>query len=397
MEGRGANLKKIRQQAESRVKTKPIIRTLPAQVVQPPIVVREPEIQNAAMFLEPINNPPPAITNPQELRTALTPMSPIRIDNINQEPEDPESGKFLASLIAQGAAGFGAGIMGGSSQDILRSTGMFDRMRESDINRQDRLRQNELLRAERLGEKQDRLSEIKKREDQAKLLTDPNSEESKKRREVYKSLGLKVSDNLSFTDLNDPIVLQSLRDKMQEQKLAAMPRGGIGVGGVGKPKEEKESKNQSDINKYTAEADSLRNQLIEYKKAVKAIPILGGAAQKANAEALQKDILLTIKNIKKTGSLDEGSIKVIEGMIGTADYTRGDIVDATINRSLQNLNKAVETELRGTGTKNTKYTPYIPYENPTPQEEEIIKNYYSDPNDPDNLKMYQTLRAKKGF
>jgi hypothetical protein len=106
-------------------------------------------ISNGAILMEPSSNLPPAITTPQELRNVLSPMSSVGIDNINPESEDPESGKFLASLIAQGAAGFGAGIMGGSSQDILRSTGMFDRMRESDINRQDRLRQNELLRDER--------------------------------------------------------------------------------------------------------------------------------------------------------------------------------------------------------------------------------------------------------
>ena len=327
--------------------------TQQTEMTSPVSTNQNPIIRNAGIFLEP--------TQPKQL--SLSPMS-----QSTSKQQDDDSGRFLASLIAQGAAGFGTGISGGSAADIQRSAGAFQTMRDTQENQR-----------------------------RAKLLTDPNSEESKKKREVYKSLGYQVPNNLSATDLNDPTVLQTLKTQMQEQKLAAMPRGGIGVGGVGKVKEEKESKNQSDINKYTAEADSLRNQLIEYKKAVKAIPILGGAAQKANAEALQKDILLTIKNIKKTGSLDEGSIKVIEGMIGTADYTRGDIVDATINRSLQNLNKAVETELRGTGTKNTKYTPYIPYENPTPQEEEIIKNYYSDPNDPDNLKMYQTLRAKKGF
>ena len=327
---------------------------IPKKQVNTPISTNQNSvIRNAGMFLEPT----------QLNQLSLSPMSQPM-----PEQQDDDSGRFLASLIAQGAAGFGTGISGGSAADIQRSAGAFQTMRDTQENQR-----------------------------RAKLLTDPTSEESKKKREVYKSLGYQVPNNLSATDLNDPTVLQTLKGQMEQSRLAAMPRGGIGVGGVGKVKEEKESKNQSDINKYTAEADSLRNQLIEYKKAVKAIPILGGAAQKANAEALQKDILLTIKNIKKTGSLDEGSIKVIEGMIGTADYTRGDIVDATINRSLQNLNKAVETELRGTGTKNTKYTPYIPYENPTPQEEEIIKNYYSDPNDPDNLKMYQTLRAKKGF
>jgi len=226
------------------------------------------------------------------------------------------------------------------------------------------------------------------------LLMDPKSEESKKRRLVFKNLGYDVPENLSYTDLGDSDVLRSLRSKQMEQpKLTGITRGG----GVGQAKPEKLSKDQSDINKYTAQADSLKNQLIEYKKAVKSIPVFGGAAKIADAEALQKDILLTIKDIKKTGSLDAGSISVIEGMIGTADYTRPEVVDSTINRSLQNLNRDVEKELRGTGTKNTKYSPYIPYDNPNEQEKAIIENYYSDPNDPDNLNLYQTLKAKKGF
>jgi hypothetical protein len=233
----------------------------------------------------------------------------------------------------------------------------------------------------------------------AKALVDPKSEESKRRRMVFeKALGSSIPEEYSATDLNDPVVLQSIRDKKM-QELA--PKGGIGIGvrggGVAQAKPEKESKAQSDINKYTAQADSLKNQLIEYKKAVKSIPVFGGAAKIADAEALQKDILLTIKDIKKTGSLDAGSIKVIEGMIGTADYTRPEVVDSTINRSLQNLNRDVEKELRGTGTKNTKYTPYIPYNNPSPQEKVIIENYYSDPNDLDNINLYQALKAKKEF
>ena len=284
------------------------------------------------------------------------------------QPEQDDSSNFLGSLIAQGVAGIGTGLMGGSASDIQRSAGMFDSMRSQQASR-----------------------------DRAKLLMDPKSKESEARRKAYKAVGLDVPDTFSYTDLNDPTVLQGLKGQAEQRKLASMPRGGIGVGGVGKPKIEKESKDQSTANKYTAEADSLRNQLIKYKKAVKAIPRLGGAAQKATAEALQKDILLTIKNIKETGSLDAGSIGVIEGMIGTPDYTRDEIVDSTINTSLENLNAAVEAKLRGTGTKNTKYTPYIPIENATPEEEEIIKNYYSDPNDPDNLKMYQDLRTKKGF
>lgn len=222
----------------------------------PPIVQQDkPAISNGALILEPMDNTPSSITTPQDLRNVLSPMSPVEIDNINPEPEDPESGRFLASLIAQGLTGLGAGLMGGSSQDILRSTGMFDRMRESDINRQDRLRQADLLRTERLGEKQERLAEIKKREEQAKSFTDPNSEESRKKREVYKSLGFQVPNNLSAADLNNPPVLQTLKTQMQEQKLAAMPRGGV----------EKKEEKQKERKLSQDERALLNNSALAYK------------------------------------------------------------------------------------------------------------------------------------
>lgn len=139
--------------------------------------------------------------------TRMPTMIPSPMSQPMPEQQDDDSGRFLASLIAQGAAGFGTGISGGSASDIQRSAGTFQTMRDTQENQR-----------------------------RAKLLTDPNSEESKKRREVYKSLGYQVPSNLSATDLNDPTVLQTLKTQMQEQKLAAMPRGGIGVG---KPKEEK--------------------------------------------------------------------------------------------------------------------------------------------------------------
>lgn len=262
MIGRGANLNKLRRQAEGKSKAKVPSKTIQPNIMTPSAIVsNQPTVSSGAVILEPMDNTPSLITTPQDLRNVLSPMSPVEIDNINPEPEDPESGRFLASLIAQGAAGFGAGMMGGSSQDILRATGMFDRMRESDINRQDRLKQSELLRTERLGEKQERLAEIKKREDQAKSLTDPNSEESKRKREVYKSLGFQVPNNLSATDLNDPTVLQTLKGQMEQSRLASMPRGGIGVGGAGRTREEqpKERKLSQD------ERQLLNNSAMAYK------------------------------------------------------------------------------------------------------------------------------------
>ena len=96
--------------------------------------------------------------NTQELRDLLNPESSIATDNVIQMggmqmlPEQSEDNtNFLGSLIAQGAAGIGTGLMGGSASDIQRSSNLFDRMREADINRQNRLKQNELLRTERLA------------------------------------------------------------------------------------------------------------------------------------------------------------------------------------------------------------------------------------------------------
>lgn len=374
--------------------------------------------------------------------TSMPRSMPMSIPSI-EEPQQEDSTNFLGSLLSQGAAMLGAGVRGGDVGQVGR---MFD------LNRQEAFRQGQYQK-----QKAEQKQKIKEQENTARQYVDPNSEisiqERAKAEELYP---FPIPKNLSYADINNNKVMEALKAKynatqeqksLEEQKglqsrlddpnspesiklrndlnllrinvpkgLSAnqmkeyYPRllelskpqpmigvGGVRGGGVAQGKPEKESKAQSDINKYTAQADSLKNQLIEYKKAVKSIPVFGGAAKIADAEALQKDILLTIKDIKKTGSLDEGSIKVIQGMIGTADYTRPEVVDSTINRSLQNLNRDVEKELRGTGTKNTKYTPYIPYNNPTPQEKVIIENYYSDPNDPDNINLYQALKAKKGF
>lgn len=267
MEGIGANLNKVRQQAASRNKAKVPARTIQPSITIPPSVTQEqPFIANAAMFMEP-NETTSTISTPQELRKALTPMASVPIDrtNIQQaEPEDPESERFLASLIAQGITGLGAGLMGGSSQDILRSTGIFDRMRESDINRQDRLRQADLLRTERLGEKQERLAEIKKREEQAKSLTDPNSEESKRDRLLYeKVLKTKIPEEVTAFDLrNRPEIVRSLMAQAEQSRLAAMPRDGVGAVKEEKRKEPTEAERLSlGFAKRTESSDKVLNDL----------------------------------------------------------------------------------------------------------------------------------------
>ncbi len=182
------------------------------KISSPVAINQNPVIRTAGMFMEPIQ--------PNQLSLSLMSQS-------TTEPQDDESGRFLASLIAQGAAGFGTGMMGGSAADIQRSAGTFQTMRDTQENQR-----------------------------RAKQLTDPNSEESKRRREVYKSLGFQVPNNLSATDLNDPTVLQTLKGQMEQSRLAVMPKGGGGVSGVGKPEKEIKS-NQKSMAEYREHVASL--------------------------------------------------------------------------------------------------------------------------------------------
>lgn len=164
-----------------------------------------PEIDRSQ---SPMSNPVVPSTPPMAQIKNIPTMTPMGLPTA--QPEQDDSSRFLGSLIAQGMAGIGTGLMGGSAADIQRSAGMFESMRSQQASR-----------------------------DRAKLLMDPKSEESRKRREVYKSLGYKVGDNLSATDLNDPTVLQTLKSQMEQSRLTSMPRQVGGVSGAGKPKEEK--------------------------------------------------------------------------------------------------------------------------------------------------------------
>lgn len=266
----------------------------------PMSINQNPVMRNPRMPLEP--------TQPNQL--SLSPMSQPM-----PEPQDDESGRFLASLIAQGAAGFGTGMMGGSAADIQRSAGTFQTMRD-----------------------------IQENQRRAKLLTDPSSEESKRRREVYKSLGFQVPNNLSATDLNDPTVLQTLKGNMEQSRLAAMPRGGIGVG-----KENKEDqKNIQSFKDATAENNKFLKQLDQYSNLVKKIPLTGGtyasgASTIESAKVLRGKLLLQLKNIEKTGALDAGMIAIADQILGTPDYTRDEVVDAKTNQLKNAIQDDIET------------------------------------------------------
>lgn len=232
------------------------------QSISNPININtNPVIRSAGMFLMPQNQ------NEQSTINKLITEEP---------PPEQDSTNFLGSLLAQGVASLGAGLQGGDIAQVGKS-----------------------FEAGRQRAEQDR---------KAKALVDPNSAESKRRRMVFeKALGSKIPEEYSATDLNDPVVLQSIRDK----KMQAMaPKGGIGISGVRQEKPEKEVKSD-------------KKSLAEYKEHVSALTEMSGV----------------IDNIKKLGRTRIGGI--------TPDFsTDTQAISSSLDRAAQPMIKT----LAGPGT-----------------------------------------------
>ena len=307
--------------------------------------------------------------NTQELRDLLNPESSIATDNVIQMggmqmlPEQSEDNtNFLGSLIAQGAAGIGTGLMGGSASDIQRSSNLFDRMREADINRQNRLKQNELLRTERLAEKEDRLkqnellrteklaekqakiSEFKTREDQEKRLADPNSDESIRERLLYeKVLKTPIPKEVSAYDLknNKELVRSLISQAEQQPKLTGIPtrqRSGIsGVGGGGKPKPEKEVKtDEKRLGIYRGLAESLSNSINVIENVEKLNRSRGGSIfptinidKKVTESLINQNAQPLIKQLAGVGTITDPEREKFEKLVPNADMSKEEALKLT--------------------------------------------------------------------
>ena len=273
------------------------------KISSPVPINQNPVIRTAGMFMEPIQ--------PNQLSLSL-------MNQSTTEPQDDESGRFLASLIAQGAAGFGAGMMGGSAADIQRSAGTFQAMRDTQENQR-----------------------------RAKQLTDPNSEESKKKREVYKSLGFQVPNNLSATDLNDPTVLQTLKGQMEQSRLASMPRGGIGVGGVGKPKEEPKSEKKL-LDEYSKHAEALQSSIdtieavnrLNRTKIGKYTPDFSTSTQ-AESGTMDRAAAGLIKVLAGPGTVSDSDAARLGGLVPNSNMNRDLAAETTKRQTLEGTQKAL--------------------------------------------------------
>lgn len=211
---------------------------------------------------------PSAMPNQNIIRNAG--MQIIPEQQMPKETSD-DSSNFLGSLIAQGIAGIGTGLMGGDSYAIQRSASMFQGMRDRQEN-----------------------------EKRAKLLMDPKSKESQKRRMVFKNLGYDVPEDLSYADLNDSNVLQGLRSRNQQSVpvkvgIKTKPEKGIRL----------EDKDNDELAKVT-ELRNLTNSLANSVKA-KGNAWVGGASKEQ--DTLKYGIAATMGVLKGQGAMTMDDIK----------------------------------------------------------------------------------------
>lgn len=268
---------------------------------------------------------------------------------------------FRGSLLGQGIGMLGAGIAGRDPNRVFTDI--------SDMR----------VMADRQKQAQQQIQ-------QSKDLMNPQSEISKRQRMLYSRFLGTIPEDVSASDLKDPIVLQGLQ---QKNISAQIPKGG-GVRQVSQPKEEKESKEeQKNIQSFKeaiTENQKFLKQVDDYSKLVKKIPISGGiteegASKIAAAQALRGKLLLSLKNIEKTGALDQGMINVADGILGSADYTRESVVDARANQLKQTIKDDIESN-------------YIKYGILGIQQGEDGNYYYVDKNNKPILKYQGNINGK---
>jgi len=113
-----------------------------------------------------------------------------------------------------------------------------------------------------------------------------------------------------------------------------------------------EIKNLQSFKEGTAESSKFMKQLDKYSNLVKKIPMTGGARVEGAktiraAQTMRGKLLLSLKNMEKTGALDAGMITVANEILGTADYTRDEVVDAGTNQ----LKSAIRDDINANAIK----------------------------------------------
>jgi len=226
--------------------------------------------------------------------------------------DDNDNSRFLASLLGQGAGMLGSAIQGG---DVTRVGQVFDYNRQY----------------------ADRLNEQKK---QIELITNPNSDVSKKKRMVYsQALGFSIPDNFSASDLEDKNVLQGL----YSQSLQKTPVG------IKKPKEEQKAvlkdKDLDTLTKMTnlnSSIDQLIDSVNRYGN-----ESIGGEA--LNQKELQNSIAVINNVLKGQGAMTESDFKQAQEIFGKATLETPKDFSIRMNEFKKRQNDNIINDLQNKG------------------------------------------------
>ncbi|PJZ98873.1 hypothetical protein CH369_18075 [Leptospira levettii] len=284
---------------------------------------------------------------------------PKKEETKTTESKKDEGSDFDWSYVMQGLSALGGAVSAGSggSANQMGLAQSFDGMRDS---RDARI-------------------------EQAKI-NDPNNEKAVEYRKFIKSNFdpklLKDVDlnKMSMSDMQGLYGQVKDREQSALQKQMMLAKAGAGNKPSAKMREEE------------AEVKSFKDSLREYQKSVKDIGMLDLSGEgKAKAESQRANLMLKLKNLEKTGALDQGMINIANDLLPEASYTRDGKVDAKINSYVDTIDRSYMNNAKAQGYDPQMYQSEKQLKQRANQESEALKWLKENPNHPQAKAVRQRL------
>lgn len=152
------------------------------------------------------------------------------------------------------------------------------------------------------------------------------------------------------------------------------------------------SKPNAKMREEEAEVKSFKDSLREYQKSVKDIGLLDLSGEaKAKAESQRANLMLKLKNLEKTGALDQGMINIANDLLPEASFTRDGKVDAKINSYVDTIDRSYMNNAKAQGYQPTMYQSEKQLQQRANMESEALKWLKENPNHPQAKAVRQRL------
>lgn len=217
-------------------------------------------------------------------------------------------------------------------------------------------------------------------------LNDPNNEKAVEYRDFIKNNFnpklLRDVDlgKMSLSDMQN--MYGQIKDREQSDLQRQMMYAKMGAG----------QKPNAKMREEEAEVKSFKDSLREYQKSVKDIGLLDLSGEaKAKAESQRANLMLKLKNLEKTGALDQGMINIANDLLPEASYTRDGKVDAKINSYVDTIDRSYMNNARATGYQPQMYQSEKQLQQRANQDSQALEWAKSNPNDPRSKAILQRL------